>query len=158
RKDNHQIAKIITFHEGETELTMRPAVGASEKWEQQALIQRSLGMMENARKLDANAVLSAYGRHEEYVHIEDGREIPWAQFSEGIRQYLETVKQNDIRWIGEPKVLIIGRDAAVVYGAHRFNDPTGQHSHSGEWSGVFQKIDGQWMLVHSHSSDTPNSN
>jgi hypothetical protein len=118
------------------------------------------GVLEAAQKMardlqnrDADSVLALYGRREEFVHIENGKEIPWSALEPQVRMYLGSIKKNDISWVGTPKVLILGPESAVVFGAHRFGGDQTHAGHLGEWTGVFQLIDGQWKLVHSHSSD-----
>lgn len=110
-------------------------------------------VLRDLRNRDADAALAIYGRQEEYVHIDNGRVVPWAQLEPQVRQYLANAKKNELYWVGTPNILRLGRDAAVVYGTHRFEGDGSRESHQGEWTGVFQRIEGQWKLVHSHSSD-----
>jgi len=117
------------------------------------LAQLAQKMARDLRDRNADAVLDIYGRRAEYVHIENGKEIPFAQLEPAVRSYLESVKTNEIYWVGTPTVLMLGSDAAVVYGTHQFAGAGTREAHRGKWTGVFQRIGGQWKLVHSHSSD-----
>jgi ketosteroid isomerase-like protein len=110
-------------------------------------------VLRDLRNRDAEAALGIYGRRAEYVHIDNGKVVPWAQLEPQVRQYLANVKKNELYWVGTPKILKLEPNAAVVYGTHRFEGDGTRESHRGEWTGVFQRINGRWKLVHSHSSD-----
>lgn len=110
---------------------------------------------------DIERTISFYGRAGQFAHIENGVRVAWPQLERQMREFMGAVKENRLEWIGDPSVLILGRDAAVLVGRHAFSGVDGQGrpipAHCGEWTGVLQRIDGAWRLVHSHSSDTPPS-
>ena len=120
---------------------------------------KALAMLASLREKDADAALANYGRQDEFVHIDNGNSVPWDTLERLVRDYLQTTISNEIYWVGTPNVLVVNSGAAVVYGRHKISGTgTSVDSHEGEWSGVFQKIDGSWHLVHSHSSDVKSPN
>lgn len=78
------------------------------------LADQVLQMISDLRALRADLVIEVYSRKDEYVHIENGREIPWSQLEQGIRSYLGSVKKNELYWIGRPKVLMLGPDGGCL--------------------------------------------
>jgi len=120
-----------------------------------SLADQVLEMLQQLRNRDADAVLAAYGRPDEFVHIDNGNVVPWLELEREVRAYLQSVESNELYWEGTPSVVVLDANAAVVYGTHSFHHNEGgtREAHQGEWTGVFQRIDGQWKLVHSHSSD-----
>lgn len=110
-------------------------------------------ILRDLRNRDADAALRMYGRRAEYVHIDNGKVVSWAQLEPQVRKFLANVRKNELYWVGTPKIIKLGTHAAVVYGMHRFSGDGTREPHQGEWTGVFQRINGRWKLVHSHSSD-----
>ena len=139
--------------------TGRPGQQVSEQQRQEitvALQEVVLGMLSSLRQRNAAAALDMYGRHQEFVHIDNGNIVRWQQLESQMRDYLQNAQSNEIYWTGRPNVLVLNEDAAIVYGRHTMrSSDTSQDAHEGEWSGVFQRIDGKWRIVHSHSSDAP---
>ena len=119
-------------------------------------------MVAAVRARNIERTLSFYGRPREFVQIENGVRVGWPELERRMREFMGAVKENRLEWIGDPSVLILGRDAAVLVGRHAFSgiDAQGRPipAHCGEWTGVLQRIDGAWRVVHSHSSDAaPNA-
>jgi hypothetical protein len=112
-------------------------------------------MFELARARDLEGTLGLYGRRESFVHIDDGRPIEWPTLEAGMRRTFAQLPRNDIRWVEPPRIIVLGRDAAVVVGLHRFGGGAGVPAHDGMWTGVLERIGGAWKIVHSHSTDAP---
>ena len=108
-------------------------------------------MLATLRRMDVSRVIAMYGRTEAFVHVDIGQEVPWQRLEPQMRQYFAAAKENDVRWLRPPKVLVMGENAAVVWGAHRVR--SGSDSHDGVWTGALERIGGEWRIVHSHSSD-----
>jgi hypothetical protein len=110
--------------------------------------------MERAlQRIDADSILSFYARTDEFVNIESGEIVPWARMAEQVRAYARRVTVNDVNWVSRPTVVVLNRDAAVVYGMHRFGGGGGFPAHIGLWTGVLQRIAGRWRIVHAHGSE-----
>ena len=105
------------------------------------------------RARNTDAVIRLYGDTVRFVHIENGNIIPWSQLSAMMRQYFATVTENPVSAVGEPGVLVIDRNTAIVWVVHRMGETDRGPAHEGTWSGVLRRIDGAWRIVHSHSSD-----
>jgi hypothetical protein len=108
-------------------------------------------MLATLRRMDAPGLAAMYGRTETFVHADNGKEIPWSLLEPQMRQYLAAATENDVRWLRPPKVLVLGENAAVIWGVHRVRSDG--DSHDGVWTGVLERIGGEWRIVHSHSSD-----
>lgn len=118
------------------------------------LVERSREFLRLLRSRDADAVLALYGRPNQFVHIDNGAVVQWDTLQREVRAYLDGTEENEIYWNGTPTVIVLNRGAAVVFGAHSFRtNDVAEDSHVGEWTGVFELIEGEWLLVHSHSSD-----
>jgi ketosteroid isomerase-like protein len=113
----------------------------------------ALDMAALLRARNTDAVIRLYGDTARFVHIENGDIIPWSRLSAMMRQYFATVKENPVSAVGEPGVLVIDRNTAVVWVVHRMGATDRGPAHEGTWSGVLRRIDGAWRIVHSHSSD-----
>jgi hypothetical protein len=109
------------------------------------------------RERDAEGTLALYGDTTAFVHVADGRVIPWPELSATVRQYFSTAQVNPVAVVGEPGVAIMDRDNAVVYVTHEFGASGGRPAHRGVWSGVLHRFPEGWRIVHSHSSDIPPS-
>jgi len=105
------------------------------------------------RNRDAKGTLALYGDPSHFVHVENGNVIPWAQLSAMMTSYFATAKSIALSVIGEPGVMILDRNNAVVYVAHRFDANEGRPAHEGVWTGVLHRFPHGWKIVHSHSSD-----
>lgn len=105
------------------------------------------------RSADAEQILSLYGRPDVFVNIEDGEVVPYERMAAEVREFTARVSGIDVRWVGEPRFVILDRDAAVIYGFHHFAGAEGFPAHTGVWTGVVQRIEGRWRIVHAHGSD-----
>jgi len=113
----------------------------------------TLHMLELLRDRRANAVIALYGDTTHFVHVENGTVIPWSQLAPMVRTFLTTAKSNPVTAVGEPGVLMIDRNTAIVWAPHRFEASEGRPGHEGVWTGVLVRGRGGWKVVHSHSSD-----
>ena len=115
-------------------------------------------MLAALRAKDTERVLAFYGGGPDFVHVDNGRPVTWSQLETGIRQFLSTVRVNDLRWEGRPRVLMLNETTAVIHGWHQASgiaaDGTPLKTHTGYWSGVVRKSGAGWRIVHSHSSDS----
>ena len=112
---------------------------------------RGMGPLLRAR--NADAVIRLYGDTLRFVHVENGNIIPWPQLSAMMREFFATAKENPVDVVGEPGVMIIDTNTAVVWLIHRMGATEQAPAHEGAWTGVLRRIDGAWHIVHSHSSD-----
>jgi ketosteroid isomerase-like protein len=121
------------------------------------LVQFARDMVAAVRARDVARTVSFYGRPGEFVHIENGQVVRWRDLEQQMRSFMGSIKENRLEWVGAPRVLVLSRDAAVVFGRHSFSGIDGRgkaiRPHDGEWTGVLQRIGGRWKVVHSHSSD-----
>jgi hypothetical protein len=106
------------------------------------------------RQRDAEGALGLYGDTARFVHVDNGRVIPWPELSVAVRQYLSAATSNPLWVVGEPGVSIADADNAVVYVTHRFGGTGGLPAHRGVWTGVLHRFAEGWRLIHSHSSDS----
>jgi hypothetical protein len=104
------------------------------------------------RERNVDAAIRLYGDTTRFVHVENGVMIPWAQLANMMRTYLRAAPANPLRLIGEPGVVLIDRNTAVVYAAHHFDDTPEAPAHDGVWTGVLRRGPNGWLVVHSHSS------
>jgi ketosteroid isomerase-like protein len=113
-------------------------------------------MVAAVRARDPERVVSFYDSAS-FVHYEDGAVVSWAELEPQMRAFIGSASRLDLSWTGVPTVVLLGPDAALVYGIHRFegmlNDGTTLPSHTGTWSGVLRRNGGTWKLIHSHSSE-----
>jgi hypothetical protein len=107
------------------------------------------------RARDAAGTLALYGDAAHFVHIDDGRLIPWTSLSVMVRRYFAEVTSNPVRVVGEPGVTITDADDAVLYVTHCFGATAGHPAHAGIWTGVLHRFPAGWRIVHSHSSALP---
>jgi ketosteroid isomerase-like protein len=114
-------------------------------------------MVAAVRARDPDRVVSFYDRSS-FVHYEDGAVVSWAELEPQMRTFMGSASRLDLSWTGAPTVVLLGPDAALVYGIHRFEgvlqDGTALPSHTGTWSGVLRRSGGTWKLIHSHSSES----
>lgn len=108
------------------------------------------------RAKDVERVLAYYEGGPDFIHVDNGTPVTWPQLEAGIRQFLLSVRVNDLQWDGRPRVLMLNDTTAVVHGWHRVSgvagDGTPLPAHRGYWSGTFRKSASGWRIVHSHSS------
>jgi hypothetical protein len=67
-------------------------------------------------------------------------------------------KSLDIIWDGEPRITVLGPDAAVFSVAfHEVAQPTAGAvlKLHGLWTGVYQRVNGKWGIVQGHESYVP---
>jgi ketosteroid isomerase-like protein len=107
------------------------------------------------RTRDGKRVLAMYGDTARFVHVENGRVIPWVQLSAMMREFFATAKTNPVSIRGTPGVQLLDRNTAVVYLTHHVDAAEGRPAHDGVWTGVLRREQRGWRIVHSHSSDTP---
>ena len=112
-------------------------------------------MGELLARRDADGATALYGRPQTLVHIENGVIIPWRELEPQMRQYLTTVSSNPVSIVGDPRVIVLGRDVAVVWAVHRFAGNATVPRHDGVWTAVLERREGRWRIVHSHGSDVP---
>lgn len=110
-------------------------------------------MAELLRARDIEGVIDLYGDTVHFVHVEEGRIIPWSQLAAMMRSYLTSVESNPVSIIGDPGVTLVDEDDAVIYIVHRFDGGADRESHTGVWTGVMHRFHDGWKIVHSHSSD-----
>lgn len=110
-----------------------------------------MGALLRARSVDA--VIALYGDTAHFVHIDNGAIIPWSQLSPMMRTYLGSAAENPISVVGEPGVVLINRNTAVVYVMHHVDSTAGRPGHDGVWTGVLHRDRTGWKIVHSHSAD-----
>jgi len=112
-------------------------------------------MVARLRALDANGVIRLYGDTTRFVHVDNGVVIPWGELSRMMRTFFATAKSNPVEVVGEPDVMLIDRNTAVVYATHRFAGTAEIPAHQGVWTGVLRRGADGWRVEHSHSSDRP---
>jgi hypothetical protein len=105
------------------------------------------------RDRDAEGALGMYGDTSQFVHVDNGRIIPWPELSGSVRRYLSTATNNPLTVVGQPGVSITDPDNAVLYVTHDFGAAGGRPAHRGVWTGVLHRFPEGWKVVHSHSSD-----
>jgi hypothetical protein len=110
-------------------------------------------MAERLRRMDAPGVLALYGNPEQFVHIEAGHAIPWPRLSSMIREYFSTAPSNPVEIVGQPGVVLLDLNHAVLYVHHRMGSAGSRPGHEGMWTGVLRREPSGWTIVHSHSSD-----
>jgi len=114
-------------------------------------------MLATLRALDVDGALALYDQSPTFRHVDNGKVTAWPELERQMRQFLTTAKENHLRWEGEPTIILLGNDAAVVFGLHQFSGVTADGTvippHTGVWTGVLRRIGGKWKIVHSHSSD-----
>jgi hypothetical protein len=113
------------------------------------------GMAAMLRARNAAGTLGLHGDTTRFVHVDNGRVIPWTEMSAMVRQYFSTAKSNPLSVVGEPGVTIADGNNAVVYVTHRFDATGDRPAHGGVWTGVLHRFPEGWRVVHSHSSDLP---
>jgi ketosteroid isomerase-like protein len=111
-------------------------------------------MAELLRVRDADGVIALYGDTARFVHVDNGEIVPWSRLAPMMRTFFATARENPITVVGEPGVVVMGRDHAVVVVVHRAQRQ-GEAPHEGVWTGVLHRDGGKWRIVHSHSSDRP---
>jgi hypothetical protein len=107
------------------------------------------------RERNAAGTLGLYGDTAHFVHIEDGKPIAWASLSAMVRRYFAEATRNPVCVVGEPGVVIVDADNAVLYVTHHVGTTPGRPAHGGVWTGVLHRFPAGWKIVHSHSSDHP---
>lgn len=135
-----------------------PATGQPLSAEEREAIEQELATFMRSveaamRSANADQILDLYGRPDVFVNIEDGRIVPYERMAAAVREFTTRVSDIEVRWVGTPRYVILNRDAAVLYGFHHFAGAGGQPAHTGVWTGVLQRIDGRWRIVHAHGSD-----
>jgi uncharacterized protein (TIGR02246 family) len=121
------------------------------------LTRHAHAMLAAIRDRDFDRVASFYDTDGSFVHFENGAQSSWPVLASQIRQFFDAAATIQLHWVGEPHIELLGPDAALVRGVHSFEgtlrDGTVMPSHTGVWSGILRRIDGQWKLIHSHSSE-----
>jgi hypothetical protein len=115
-------------------------------------------MKDLLRARDTERVIALYGRPDTFVHLENGHIMTWPALESAMRTYFSSVRENDVDIVGAPVVQLLDRNHAVLYMTHRFTPSAGyagRGGHEGVWTGVLERLDGKWRIVHSHSSDNP---
>ena len=148
----------ILFCIGLTSLPVTSCVFATQRPNLDAEVRQfAEDMLVILRNKDIDRVLSFYEQSDAFVHIEGGGMKKWPELEKDIRKFLSMVKENNLRWQGQPQVLFLSNDLAVIYGRHTFSatlhDGRALPSHSGMWSGVVRKTPSGWKIVYSHSSE-----
>lgn len=109
-----------------------------------------MGTMFHAR--DAEGVIALYADSARYVHIDNGIVSTRAQVVQRLRAGASSTAPNPVSFVGEPTVVLLGPDAAVVYYALRIDAVGGRPAREGIWTGALEREAGGWKIVHSHSS------
>jgi hypothetical protein len=112
-------------------------------------------MGEIFRRMDIKATVALYGGYAHFVHVEDGNIETWPQLEKQMTEYFATAKSNPVSVVGEPGVIIMDANNAVLYVTHRMEASENRPAHIGVWSGVLHRYADGWKVVHSHSSDRP---
>lgn len=110
-------------------------------------------MPEIFRRMDIKAAVALYGGYAHFVHVEDGNIAGWPQLEKQMTDYFATARSNSVSIIGEPGVIVLDANNAVLYVTHRMEATEGRPAHVGVWSGVLHRFTDGWRVVHSHSSD-----
>jgi ketosteroid isomerase-like protein len=105
------------------------------------------------RSRDAEGTLRLYGDTSTFVHVDNGRIMPWPEMSATVRRYFSTATSNPVSVVGQPGVTIADSDNAVLYVTHRVDATAARPAHAGVWTGVLHRSAAGWRIVHSHSSD-----
>jgi hypothetical protein len=90
-----------------------------------------------------------------FMHVDDGVVTSWAEMAKSMRTFFATAKSNPVRIVGEPGVVIVDRNSAVVVVDHTTEPVPGQQAHDGIWTGVLRRGATGWKIAFSHSSDRP---
>jgi ketosteroid isomerase-like protein len=118
-------------------------------------------MLEDVRNRDPEAVIAHYDGGPAFVHIENGVAHTWPELQEQMRTFMPAMRENNLRWIGTPSVVLLSQDAAIIHGRHRFMGVdaagTAVPPHDGYWTGVMRRTPAGWKIAHSHSSDLRSS-
>jgi hypothetical protein len=111
-------------------------------------------IIDNANKLDFNTALNVYSTDPDAAFIENGtlytNDALHKVYAE-MGPTLELLEQRPDRW----DILVLAKDAVIVTIPFQFRAKgKGLAEYNGHyaWSGVVQKRNGKWMLVHSHES------
>ena len=140
-------------------LVMLGGSGGQAEGQRTELLRLAERMLEDIRSRNVEAVISHYDAGPDFVHIENGVLRTWRELEAQMREFIPSMRQNNLRWIGTPTVVVISPDSAVIYGRHSFSgiDAAGKAlpEHQGFWTGVMRRTGGRWKIAHSHSSDPP---
>jgi hypothetical protein len=75
-----------------------------------------------------------------------------------VGHFTSMFKGIEVTWEGDPRITVLGPDAAVFSVAFReVNQPTvgaAMKAH-GVWTGVYQRVNGRWGIVQAHESYVP---
>jgi beta-aspartyl-peptidase (threonine type) len=99
---------------------------------------------------DLNGFLQAYSASPDLMFFSNGRTFRGRDEIEAVMR--ERYRQGMGRlWFGEPLFALVAPDAAAIYGEWRVELPNGQ-KRSGLGTAVVRKMNGDWRIVHDHSS------
>lgn len=111
----------------------------------------TMGAMFHAR--DAEGVVRLYGDTSVYVHINNGSVGSWAQTAGNLRASAKAGSgPSPVTFTGDPKVVILDDNAAVVYYNLHIDAVGGGPAQDGMWTGVLRREPDGWKIVHSHAS------
>ena len=110
-------------------------------------------MLARARAMDVEGTVASYSGRPDFTHVDNGVLLEWPDLEAGVRSSFAEMEANDIRWVEPPRILLLDENVAVIVGLHRFGGGGSIAAHDGLWTGVLERIEGTWKIVHSHSSD-----
>jgi len=111
----------------------------------------TMGTMFHAR--DAEGVVRLYGDSSIYVHINNGSVGSWAQTARNLRGSAAAGGgPSPLTFTGEPKVIVLDDNAAVVYYDLHIDAIGGGSAQDGVWTGVLRREPDGWKIIHSHAS------
>jgi ketosteroid isomerase-like protein len=104
---------------------------------------------------DAEGVIAMYGDSATYVHINNGVVASYAQVTRNLRAGFAGPGTNPVWFVGEPRVVLLDANTAVVYYAMRIDAVGGRSAQEGMWTGVLRRGAEGWRIAHSHASTHP---
>ncbi len=142
-------------------LGCRPGPAPMSEAERQAVAQdvraQAESMLAGFRHLSAQTFLDQLANNEFYG--ENGVSYPTRDsLLSAVSHFPKMFTSIDVTWEGEPRITVLGPDAAVF--SSRFREvaqpttgaPVSPH---GVWTGVYQRVNDRWGIVQAHESYVP---
>jgi ketosteroid isomerase-like protein len=108
-------------------------------------------------RLDAQPYLAQLASNEGYA--ENGAFYPTRDsLLSAVGHFTKMFTSLELAWDGEPRITVLSPDAAVLSGTfHEVAQPVSGSAMKvhGIWTGVYQRINGEWRIVQAHESWTP---
>ena len=106
--------------------------------------------------LEAEKVIAMYGDPGVYVHINNGVVGTEEQTAARLRAMSKSgAVVSPVTFFGDPNVIVLDSNVAVVYYQLRIDAPAGQLGQAGVWTGVLRRGADGWKIIHSHASTHP---